>query len=262
MNPGVLAHILRSSYSRKRAVFALVLAVVLVVLVSWGAAVFSPTQLIYQPGDAPRNLLMLQQSVLLTDRSYPEPIPEGWPAEATAARRLNGVGLTHYDHSGGYAPTGRAHMRTEWRSGWPFRAMLSREWTYQEILPATNPAAPSASQPPARVANYFASQPPFTALKRGISIQSLPPSVGGKLPGYADYWGLTPRRIPLLPLVFGFAANTALYFAAIYAFWPLRHIYRRGRGLCTSCGFDRAGLNAYAPCPECGFAPLARTVKA
>lgn len=47
----------------------------------------------------------------------------------------------------------------------------------------------------------------------------------------------------------------ALLFAAA-SVWPSLRILRRGPFACIQCGYDRRGLDAVAPCPECGTAPV------
>ncbi|MCA9307048.1 MAG: hypothetical protein KDA16_10965 [Phycisphaerales bacterium] len=69
----------------------------------------------------------------------------------------------------------------------------------------------------------------------------------------------SPGNQTLRPLWRGVAANTLIYAFLVAIFMNLRIFtmalprYRRARkGLCTSCGYDIAGL---ATCPECGSAP-------
>jgi hypothetical protein len=64
------------------------------------------------------------------------------------------------------------------------------------------------------------------------------------------------QYLPLLPIWPGFAINTALYalpcLALILSLAAARKSLRRKRGHCPECNYDRAGLAAESPCPECG----------
>ncbi len=50
----------------------------------------------------------------------------------------------------------------------------------------------------------------------------------------------------LIPLI--------LYLVAL-GWNDLRKACQTSRGRCTECGYNRAGLGAHAPCPECGAKP-------
>jgi hypothetical protein len=57
----------------------------------------------------------------------------------------------------------------------------------------------------------------------------------------------TEKMLPLWPLVL---------VATLAAGWTWTRHFRRGDpGKCTRCGYDRHGLAADAPCPECGTVP-------
>ncbi len=62
------------------------------------------------------------------------------------------------------------------------------------------------------------------------------------------------RKLPIMPVWFGFLVNTLLYGALLMTpFVPgaIRRSSRARKGRCTTCGYDIAGL---ATCPECGSA--------
>ncbi|HVU64866.1 MAG TPA: hypothetical protein VHC70_12875, partial [Phycisphaerales bacterium] len=63
---------------------------------------------------------------------------------------------------------------------------------------------------------------------------------------------------PVMPIWSGLALNTLFYGTIAWGllFLPgtVRRWRRRRGGRCVKCGYDRAGLAAGAPCPECGAA--------
>jgi hypothetical protein len=67
------------------------------------------------------------------------------------------------------------------------------------------------------------------------------------------------RRLPTRVIWPGFLADTAFYAAVLAALIlvprRLRRHLRRRAGRCTRCGYDRRGIDAATPCPECGVAP-------
>lgn len=69
--------------------------------------------------------------------------------------------------------------------------------------------------------------------------------------------GLT--RFGLFPVWPGFVVNSLLFAASIalvgWTLVTLRAALRMQRGQCTWCKYDRRGLAAGAPCPECGGLP-------
>jgi hypothetical protein len=98
---------------------------------------------------------------------------------------------------------------------------------------------------------------PRHALRSGLMLHA--PSPG-------NFLGDDRLALPLLPLWPGFLLNTCLYailtFALVRAPRVLRRGLRRRRGRCVGCGYDRAGLDALAACPECGAQPPPRRATA
>jgi hypothetical protein len=77
-------------------------------------------------------------------------------------------------------------------------------------------------------------------------------------------YGTPPNELPCRPEVPGFLADWAVFSAAMLgSLWLMRSAHRwtrRRRGRCVACGYDRRGLAADAPCPECGAVPVGARV--
>ncbi len=97
----------------------------------------------------------------------------------------------------------------------------------------------------------FASQQPMTQHDFG-------PELPNVFKQEVNYQTAEPRTMPLMPMLPGLAANTAVYAGAwwlvVFAPGTIRRHRRRRRGACVRCGYDRRGIGADAACPECGAA--------
>jgi hypothetical protein len=64
--------------------------------------------------------------------------------------------------------------------------------------------------------------------------------------------------LPVVPILRGFALDTAFYAAIAFTLWSapgaIRRRLRRARGRCPACGYDLKGSMS-AVCPECGLTP-------
>lgn len=85
--------------------------------------------------------------------------------------------------------------------------------------------------------------------------------VAALFPEFAPYGapnGRFENLVPLIPILPGFAINTALYAAALYVlffgFVDVRRFRRARRGACVACGYDLKGVAGVegGECAECG----------
>lgn len=75
---------------------------------------------------------------------------------------------------------------------------------------------------------------------------------GGIPIGPVGQYAIDRRKLPIMPIWFGFLVNTLLYGALMmtpFAPGAIMRCRRVCRGRCRGCGYDVAGL---AVCPECG----------
>jgi hypothetical protein len=139
------------------------------------------------------------------------------------------------------AYAGTEHL-TRFEAGWP--------------MPAATHASYASSFQTQDWRRHTARTPPVS-MRGGIQLAALgepwrtPPGGVTGIVASLDRFAL-----PLLPLWPGFLLNTAFYalllFALVRTPRVLRRAVRRRRGRCAACGYDRAGLDPLAACPECG----------
>jgi hypothetical protein len=127
-------------------------------------------------------------------------------------------------------------------SGWPAHAFQGERWDMQPFadMAESQPAIPIAEMTHVGCVGLWRFDPSHPL--RDVLGESL-----GE------------RIIPLRPLWPGFALNTLLYAAILFALirgpFIARRTLRRRRGLCVSCGYDLRGRGPdHAACPECGAA--------
>jgi hypothetical protein len=122
------------------------------------------------------------------------------------------------------------------------------------------PGAQLQGKPDAeRFDRYVESGFPFRALRMIILGErwNVTPPVG-----YTPRPVMMGRQWPVHPIVLGFIGNTLVYAAVLWCVGygvptgvpRLLNLTRRRRACKCRCGYDRHGLPAGAPCPECGSA--------
>jgi hypothetical protein len=76
---------------------------------------------------------------------------------------------------------------------------------------------------------------------------------------FPEYFGFRNTWLPLEPMPLGMLVNSVFYaglvWGCVLGFRFLRIRARAHRGLCPGCAYDRSGLSASLPCPECGTPP-------
>lgn len=140
-----------------------------------------------------------------------------------------------------FAEAKRWVLLFEYASGWPFRAMRSGEVVTIEEDWLTR--STFVYPPPA---DRVVVATPEVWLSRDECTFSL--------------WDTQSTcRLPVVPIIPGFIANSLLYGAIVYGlFWLLSSTYRgvrsvqlRRSGRCVNCGYCLSGLSS-GGCPECG----------
>lgn len=152
------------------------------------------------------------------------------------------------------------------RAGWP-RPALESGAHYAELVEDL-----SYEKAPRLIHSEHASRavlarPPKVSLLGGVELwhASVPSRSQSRL-WQTPHDPLDRFALPLRPLWPGFLINTFFYailtFALVRGPRVLRRARRRRRGRCERCGYDRAGLDAGAACPECGAGAPARRSRA
>lgn len=121
------------------------------------------------------------------------------------------------------------------RAGWPFPALCATGWSSGTLADPRGTERWIHSAP----------APAWLAPRRFV-------------PG--DWRSNLPRRLLLEPLPLGLLADSVLYGGVLAAPVMIVRAFRRAlrlrRNHCPACNYNRHGLPAGAPCPECGPASL------
>lgn len=208
-------------------VICLAIGVVVTTLISW-AAILVPLGM-YTPHNAP------------TPVRWPVEVPDDWGRPITADRRVVGPALTSHQVMG--ADQDRVFVRS---SGWPWRALSCA------VLVERQASAPVITRRPdgnidIRYRPIVITWMPAEGWQAGLPV---PESL---VVQHASVQ-MPERRLPIVPVLPGFALNVIAYatIAWLVLFAPrlyVRHV-RRCEGQCAACGYDLAGLSS---CPECGI---------
>ena len=180
--------------------------------------------------------------------AWPWSPPEGWPLRPDRSQHEASLGLTgmQIERSDAFnrvrysfEPDLPSHTmsRTQW--GWPWRSVETRDQWSDDDLWWTNPAIASL-----RLRAEMAL--PTWSWDRGWLCPFVPRPFGP----FSDS-----LRLPVRPVAWGFAGNTLMYGAFLYALSlaprVARRWVRRKRGACMACGYSLRGT-ATGVCPECG----------
>jgi len=168
---------------------------------------------------------------------WPPPRPER-PRQFLTAEDFQRFGWRRQRAFVGASPPGPSSSWSSWdmlaisEAGWPMPALRQadfRTWNLNSPSPLRELASPAYG-----VAN-------------GIQLWPGPSTQHNSVGRLA---------LPIDPLWPGFLVNACLYGLLLCIAWrspgAVRRALRRRRGRCVACGYDRAGLGADAPCPECG----------
>jgi hypothetical protein len=155
------------------------------------------------------------------DRSWPEGVPSGWPPvdDATVHEAALLTATRRYTIG-----PGGSFVADTFRAGWPCRALEATRFDCDSMPGATAPESAS------------------TLWHRGLF----------ELPVLRKGTPLAERRLPIKPLLPGFAVDWLFFGAIVWTLtWATAFVRRRRRlrkGLCRQCGYPLEG----AACPECG----------
>lgn len=131
-------------------------------------------------------------------------------------------------------PTIHQWFATEYRAGWPLRALRARDARERAYIQTAGGQLRTTGRAVHLVESTFI---------RGIPV---PDFITDRITTLND-------TIPLQPLLPGFLINTALYtlilFALVTSPARLRQWRRKRRHACLRCGYD---IQALPRCPECG----------
>lgn len=149
----------------------------------------------------------------------------GWRARASLAS-------VRREHAGRHDIA--LEMLAEFRAGWPMLAM--RHADHAVLAHQRSPAPPVGTVP-------------SVSTRYGLTLsRSRSPAA----------MAFARSALPLRPIWTGFLINTLLAAGVLVLLVrgqrATRRFVRARRGRCPACGYDRAGLDASAACPECGHA--------
>jgi hypothetical protein len=146
-------------------------------------------------------------------------------------------GYAKFWDDAGRATTERVGSNMMIARGWPVPTM----WSEAPVSQPEGLLAGGALYLPGRLANL--------GPRRDLSI----------LPSAASFPAPFPLRPIWLPFLVSSAVTGVAWRGLLHAPGMARRAWRRRRGLCTRCAYARTGLDATAPCPECGLAGSAMT---
>jgi hypothetical protein len=151
-------------------------------------------------------------------RVWPAAAPAGWPAAPDIVEFTTGFGRGSAIASS-YGPS--AFRMTRTRAGLPFPAL-------QSVV---------------RISSLHTGRSPYTVRHDGFLTRSTQAIADRRAP------------LPIRPLIAGFAADTAILGALVYALSStpalIARAFRRKPGHCRHCGYDLQGITSPV-CPECG----------